>query len=359
MTRLRYGTSCLIILAISTGILFAESNLETLKTKYEKLLAGIVKEHDSKMADLNDQYSKLLNELLKTVKQEGNEDKINAVTEELNYFEFGLLNKQDISSKAQEFPELHNLQVSYRKQVPDLAADKENRILGLVQQYDKALGQLEDTLADQGNAAEAHEVRREREKFRNTQEFKSAQNTIEERQKRQASTAKQPEVPKVSATTPPEQAGSAPSPVEQQAQMDITVRKGKKSTSVGWDDVGEQLNLSISIKNREVAKDFIGLKGLFFAFSEDVSGYRGYKLIIKEKFDFNLLRQDTYVHRCRPVSQRYDDSGFYKYGLKYAGYVIVIRDEKGAILRSRATKSSWLKNLEKLDRMQPGKHVDF
>lgn len=106
---------CLIILMISAGPLSAGSDLDPLKSEYEKTRDDIVEEYAAKVTELGGKYLQSLRNLRQRMIEEGDRKGASAVTGEIEHFQ----REKAIFEETSETPllVLDNVQKSFRSRI--------------------------------------------------------------------------------------------------------------------------------------------------------------------------------------------------------------------------------------------------
>jgi hypothetical protein len=138
------------------------------------------------------------------------------------------------------------------------------------------------------------------------------------------------------------------------AQMEIVVQKDKKTRYSGadYDDKSQDFQFTVRIKNKEVNRGFERLKATLLVVGKETTA-DVFQMLDRTESEFDLPVKGEHEFDGHPVMLEFDDNKYMKHGVKYEGYVVVVRDGKGEIVASKATKASWLKNLDKLETFPP------
>ena len=84
-----------------------------------------------------------------------------------------------------------------------------------------------------------------------------------------------------------------------------------------------------------------------------------FKLLMNERFTFDIEPRSEYRWTGKPFTVKYDDNANngYVFGHKYSGYIITIENSDGEIVYKRSTKSSWLDDLDRISAFRSGSAV--
>ena len=137
--------------------------------------------------------------------------------------------------------------------------------------------------------------------------------------------------------------------------ISIAVSRGKRTRYSGrdYDDKRQNLHLCVKIQNKEMTRDFMKLEADLYLFGKSVTGDT-YELLDRAGSEFDLPRRGRHEFQGRSVALDFDDNRYAKYGVKYHGYVVVVRDRTGTIIASKATQGRLLKELEKFKDAETG-----
>jgi len=137
------------------------------------------------------------------------------------------------------------------------------------------------------------------------------------------------------AATTPKPPGTAPAPVIPSAaappmRMEVKVypNKNDRPTNNYIDDRMAKISFRVDIRNGETARDFSGGKAIMIAFAKDLQDSSQYKVISREEYDVTVQRLQTLSHDTKEVKLTYDNI-YYKYGFKYSGYLLILKDQTG------------------------------
>jgi len=169
-----------------------------LKTTYEKELQKI---HDSELELIvseQDRYLAAIKKLQKQLQESGKLNPVLVLGREID--RFTAAKKIDADNISKDIPELVLLQNSYVLTIEKYPVEQARKILALIQNYEKALGNLQELLTKKNDIRGAVEVRTEKESLANRAETMSARALIAEADARPAQEkqmAKPPELPVV------------------------------------------------------------------------------------------------------------------------------------------------------------------
>ena len=122
--------------------------------------------------------------------------------------------------------------------------------------------------------------------------------------------------------------------------LNITFSAGKSnriSKKERFDDRTEIIKPVVTIENRDLKTDFVGVKMTVVTFARGLVDSTSIKVLTKNSFDVDIKALEKASYRCSQASSEYDKQGYAKYGHKYQGYAVVITDKNGNIILTKGT----------------------
>lgn len=138
----------------------------------------------------------------------------------------------------------------------------------------------------------------------------------------------------------------------------IRDRKTRLSKVENFDDKQEQLRFKLKVTNTDVGAAMNDIQVKVWIFGESVLQRNRIKVFSIDEKKLSLPPRKVEEFFTTTVSYVYDDRNAAQYGIKYGGWVILVRDAKGTILVQKASIERLLKNLEKLDTLRPNAFYD-
>jgi len=142
------------------------------------------------------------------------------------------------------------------------------------------------------------------------------------------------------------------------ANFSVRLARHRSAKNICGDDRRTTFNFEVHVKNNDFAKAYTGLRGKLYAYAERANQRGVYKMIKTECFRFDLPAKGKYAHACAPVTVKFDRRGTLKYGLKYKGYAVVVRDSKGNVVFADGSNKSFLRKLTAFERLHEGAYFD-
>lgn len=153
-----------------------------------------------------------------------------------------------------------------------------------------------------------------------------------------------------SATEPPRTVPPAPLSTRPYL-MDVRVSSGKSdrlSQAEYYDDRLLRLRFAVDITSRETTRELAGAKGTLIVLGKSVVDSRLCGVLGREEFPFDVSLRKPFHFDGKTITTEYDDKGSSsKYGYRYLGYVLVLQDASGAIIRTEASPETYSKLAQK------------
>ncbi len=172
------STLLLTMIVAAADEVSLNSEFLRLKTTYEKELQKI---HDADLEIIvseQDRYLGAVRNLKKQMQESGKLDPVLVLDREID--RFSAAKKIDVNDIAKDVPELLPLQNAYIRAIEKFPVEQARKIIALVQNYDKALGALQESLTKKNDIPGAVEVKVEKESLNNRAEAASAKALIME-----------------------------------------------------------------------------------------------------------------------------------------------------------------------------------
>jgi hypothetical protein len=151
-----------------------------------------------------------------------------------------------------------------------------------------------------------------------------------------------------SASAPATASSNAGPPMRIEAK--VYPAKSDRPTNNYYDERTARVGFKVDIKNGEQQRSFNGGKAVMMAFAKNLQDSQESKVVSKEEFDVTLEPLKTLSHDTKEVKISYDNI-YYKYGFKYSGYLLVVKDQTGktvAVVGSSSTIEKSADDLLKL-----------
>jgi hypothetical protein len=178
----------------------AAAELTRLQSACEDGLRKLATDQTKAVASLQGQYTNALALLEKKTQDAGDLDRVVAIRKERDRFSAQkTVGDGDVSP---DVPELGKLQKNYVERLREAALGKARDTIRLVQQIDKSLASLEQSLTRQGDTASALDVRNARDLLGKRPEVSEARSVVAEADSRRPREPEQAQPPATAAGTP-------------------------------------------------------------------------------------------------------------------------------------------------------------
>lgn len=165
---------------------------------------------------------------------------------------------------------------------------------------------------------------------------------------------KQTQPPAAASVAPPASTGASPASTTAGAagppmriEAKVYSNKSDRPTNYYYDERTARVGFKVDIKNGEQQRPFNGGKAVMMAFAKNLQDSRESRVISREEFDITLEPLKTMTHETKEVKLSYDNIA-YKYGYKYSGYLLVVKDQGGKMVTTVGSSSSIEKSADAL-----------
>jgi hypothetical protein len=124
-----------------------------------------------------------------------------------------------------------------------------------------------------------------------------------------------------------------------------------------FDDKNERITFNVKLTNPDAKIPLNDLKAEFYVFAQDIVDRKVFRLLGKDESPFSLPARGTHAFTTAEVTTFYDTTDA-RFGYRYEGWAIVIRDSAGKILFKKATTPNWANGAEQLSQLAPGNTFD-
>jgi hypothetical protein len=142
-------------------------------------------------------------------------------------------------------------------------------------------------------------------------------------------------------------------------RIGIEVVRNRRSRIEGGDhdDKKERIELRVKLSNADTQLAADKFKGEIFVFAESILDRSALKVLNAESFDFSLLPRGNHEFTTTEVETMYDTTGA-RFGHRYEGWVVRLKDSTGQIVLSKSTSPTLLKAVEKATNLTKDKSYD-
>jgi hypothetical protein len=153
--------------------------------------------------------------------------------------------------------------------------------------------------------------------------------------------------PVVAAATPEARmAITNPVKIGERLMADVVRMKRSRTEGGDFDDKRERIEMKVKLTNTDNKLSADKLKGELYVFGESILDRTAVKLLDAQQFDFSLPPRGSHEMTTDEVVTMYDTTGA-RFGHKYEGWVLRVRDSAGQVVLAKASAPSLLKGVEK------------
>lgn len=140
--------------------------------------------------------------------------------------------------------------------------------------------------------------------------------------------------------------------------MEVLVSKQRKMSGTDYDNKMQNLDVTLKVTNRTARETFSALRAKVYLIGESASKDKHYRLLHVHEESFDLGAREDKKIAAGALRLEYDDNEAARFGYKYEGYVVVLRDSDGKLIAVKSPKSLFSANLEELAKMRKGTAFD-
>ncbi len=167
----------------------------------------------------------------------------------------------------------------------------------------------------------------------------------------------QPATPQPAATPARTPTMASAARIGERMAVDIVRMKKSRIEGGDWDDKTDRIELKVKLTNRDISLSADNLKGEIYIFAESILDRSALKLLAVQNFEFSLSARGTHERVTDEVVTTYDTTGG-RFGYKYEGWLLRIRDQAGSLVLLKSSSPSLLKNAEKISTLTTGSDYD-
>jgi hypothetical protein len=146
-------------------------------------------------------------------------------------------------------------------------------------------------------------------------------------------------------------------PFKDGIKVEVIMSKPARTKGGDFDDQQQEIRPRLKLINIDTSQNYEGYKGSFIAIGRSAIDTKSYSALIRHNFTFSLLALKTFEEQVTPVTTRYDTTGA-KFGYKYDGWILIVKDPSGKIVFTKATSSLHEKFPERADKLVKGSVFD-
>jgi hypothetical protein len=129
-------------------------------------------------------------------------------------------------------------------------------------------------------------------------------------------------------------------------------RHSNDDAMLDFDDRRQQLEPGVTIKNEETDRALENAKGFLLVLAKNVNDTSELRVLGREEFSASLKPGESMIHEGNPIKLIYDDKAYAKFGWKYYGYLMVLKDHKGRQIAARSVPETLVKSAQNAESLK-------
>ena len=139
-------------------------------------------------------------------------------------------------------------------------------------------------------------------------------------------------------------------------QISVVAAKPARSES-GWEDKIQKIVLTVKFANTDTRTTYEGYTATISALGQCASETKVKKVLMQDEVTLSLPPRKTQEQVCPEVTTSFDKVG-YKHGYAYYGWIIVVKDPQGKIVRVKSSAAPLEKFTELAAKLEKRKCYD-
>jgi len=128
---------------------------------------------------------------------------------------------------------------------------------------------------------------------------------------------------------------------EQRVQVDAQRSRKVRTGGGDFDDKTDRITFTVKLTNLDTKAAFNDCKGEFYVWAQAIVNKKAYQLLSADKFTFSLAPRGVHSLESTEGITKFDTTGV-RFGAKYDGWVLVVRDSTNKVLLRKASSPAWL-----------------
>ncbi|HEX8296114.1 MAG TPA: hypothetical protein VF593_07420 [Chthoniobacteraceae bacterium] len=135
---------------------------------------------------------------------------------------------------------------------------------------------------------------------------------------------------------------------DQRVQVDVARSRTNRVGGGDFDDKTDRISFVVKLVNSDTKASFQGHKAEFYVWAQSIVNPKAFLLLTADQSAVSLLPRGTHEFTSKEGTTMYDTTGA-RFGAKYDGWVLVVRDSEGKVVLKKASQASWLPAADKLN----------
>ncbi len=153
-----------------------------------------------------------------------------------------------------------------------------------------------------------------------------------------------------SAAAPAQPSARSANPAEK-ISLEVVRKKLTRIEGGDWDDKKDRISLRVKFANSDSKVAFKNFQAEVYVFAQSILDPKMTKLVGAEKFPLSLEPFGKHEVSTTECVTAYDTTGA-RFGHQYQGWIVRVRDDKGALIIDKATTPTLSKSTEKLIKLR-------
>lgn len=134
-------------------------------------------------------------------------------------------------------------------------------------------------------------------------------------------------------------------------KAEVMIGRPSKIEGGDFDDKQQTLKPRVKLTNTDVRQNYEGHKASLMLIGESTIDAKVFKVLQRHDFNVELPVRQILDEEAPPVTTRYDTTGA-KFGFKYDGWILIVKDAKGGLVLAKSTSPSLEKMATQLDSLK-------
>jgi hypothetical protein len=134
-------------------------------------------------------------------------------------------------------------------------------------------------------------------------------------------------------------------------KTEVMIGRPSKIKGGDFDDKQQVLKPRVKLTNTDVRQNYEGHKACLMVLGESTIDSKVFKVLLKHEFTFSLPIRQFFDEEAPEVMTRYDTT-VAKFGFKYSGWILVVKDAQGVLVQVKSTSPAIEKMPTQLDALK-------
>jgi hypothetical protein len=139
---------------------------------------------------------------------------------------------------------------------------------------------------------------------------------------------------------------------DQRVQVEAIRARRLRTEGGDFDDKMDRITFNVKLTNSDTKATFNDCKAEFYVFAESILNRKAYLLLGVDRSSFSLPPRAVHEFPTQEVATQWDTTGA-RFGAKYDGWVLVVRDSTDKVIMKKASNPGWLPVADKLNTLKP------